>query len=249
MSHDTASSCQPEELLIATIAELLRGSRSIAVGVSSPIPGSAALLTRALSAEPVRVELLESLRGNSLTRGSVELFDRAARGRIDAFFLGGGQIDGQGNINLVGAGDYPASSVRWPGSFGSAYLYFLVPKVILFREEHSRRVLVPRVDFVSAPGVSAPEVYRRGGPHSLVTSMAVFRFLPEPARFRLLSVHAGHTLEEVLENTGFEFDYEANPETTPPPSAETLATIRGPVADEIAEAYPQFAARVFGRSS
>lgn len=239
--------CLPEELLIATIADLLRGSRSIAVGVSSPIPGSAALLTRALSAEPVRVELLESLRGNTFTRGSVELFDRAARGRIDAFFLGGGQIDGQGNINLVGAGDYPRSDVRWPGSFGSAYLYFLVPKVILFREEHSRRVLVPHVDFISAPGVSAPEVYRRGGPHALVTSKAVYRFLPERARFQLRSIHAGHTLEEVLDNTGFEFDYEATPPTTTPPSAETLAKIRGPVADEIAKAYPQFAARVFGQ--
>jgi glutaconate CoA-transferase subunit B len=40
--------------------------------------------------------------------------------------------------------------VRWPGSFGSAYMYFLVPRVILFREEHTRRVMVPKVDFVSA---------------------------------------------------------------------------------------------------
>ena len=54
----------------------------------------------------------------------VELFDCAAQGRVDAFFLGGGQIDGQGNINLVGTGDYPQNDVRWPGSFGSAFLYY-----------------------------------------------------------------------------------------------------------------------------
>lgn len=237
--------CKREELLIATVARLLEGCRSIAVGVSSPIPGSAALLSKALSATPVHVDVLESLEGNSFTRGSVELFDRAAQGRVDAFFLGGGQIDGEANINLVGVGDYPATDVRWPGSFGSAYLYFVVPRVILFREEHSRRVLVPKVDFISAPGVSAPEVYRRGGPHALVTNMAHFAFDRSRARFRLETVHPGHSLEEVMDNTGFEFDHDPAPATTPVPDAEVLDVIRGPVAREIARTYPKFADRVF----
>ena len=89
----------------------------------------------------------------------------AAQGRLDAFFLSGGQIDGQANINLLGIGAYPGGlKQRFPGSFGSAYLYFLVPRVILFREEHTPRVLVPKVDFISSPGTSAPGVYRPGGP-------------------------------------------------------------------------------------
>ena len=237
--------CKREELLIATVARLLEGCRSIAVGVSSPIPGSAALLSKALSSTPVHVDVLESLEGNSFTRGSVELFDRAAQGRIDAFFLGGGQIDGEANINLVGVGDYPTTDVRWPGSFGSAYLYFVVPRVILFREEHSRRVLVPKVDFISAPGVSAPGVYRRGGPHALVTNMAHFAFDKSRARFRLESVHPGHSLEDVVDNTGFEFDHDPAPATTPVPDAAVLDVIRGPVAQEIARTYPKFADRVF----
>ena len=86
----------------------------------------------------LRVSILGSERHNPFTDGGRELFDCAAQGRIDAFFLGGGQIDGSANINLVGVGGYPQSRVRWPGSFGSAYLYFLVPRVILFREEHTR---------------------------------------------------------------------------------------------------------------
>jgi hypothetical protein len=40
------------------------------------------------------------------------------------------------NINLVTIGDYEHPKVRFPGSFGSAYLYYVVPKVILFRVEH-----------------------------------------------------------------------------------------------------------------
>jgi hypothetical protein len=33
---------------------------------------------------------------------------------------------------------------------------------------------------------------------------------------------------------------------TAPPSAETLRIMRGPVAQELTEVYPQFAAAVFG---
>lgn len=237
--------CCPEELLIATLARLLQGCRTIAVGVSSPIPGAAALLARRQSAAPVHVDVLESFNGNSFTEGSVELFDRAAQGRVDAFFLGGGQIDGQANINLVGVGDYPETTVRWPGSFGSAYLYFMVPRVILFREEHTNRVFVPKVDFISAPGVSDPGVYRPGGPHALVTGMACFSFDKTRARFRLESVHPGFSLTDILANTGFEFDHGEEPPATDLPDEETLAVIRGPVAREIAKSYPKFAARVF----
>ncbi len=234
-----------EELLIGVLATLLEGKSHIAVGASSPIPGSAALLTRALSNGATRVTMLGSRRDNGFTDGGRELFDCAAQGRIDAFFLGGGQIDGEGNINLVGNGDYPKSTVRFPGSFGSAYMYFMVPNVILFREEHSPRVLVPRVDFISAPGTSPPGLWRRGGPVALVTGMAAFSFNSDSRRFRLQSVHPGHTVDEVSAATGFDFDCPHPVPTTPGPNLETLALMRGPLAARIAETYPKFAARVF----
>ena len=235
-----------EELLIAAIARLLEGCRNVAVGMLSPIPGAAAMLARA---RDPRVRVLGILSGNAFTDGGVELFDLAAQGRLDAFFLGGGQIDGRGNLNLVGTGGYPRSAVRWPGSFGSAFLYDLVPRVILFREEHSRRVLVPEVDFISAagpaPGPAADHPRRRGGPHALLTNLALFAFDRERGRFRLESVHPGHDLDQVIANTGFDFDRPETVPTTPQPDAETLALIRGPVAREIARTYPRFAARLF----
>ena len=54
------------------------------------------------------VSILGSRRHSSFTDGARELFDCAGQGRIDAFFLSGGQIDGQANINLVGVGDIAA---------------------------------------------------------------------------------------------------------------------------------------------
>jgi len=136
--------------------------------------------------------------------------------------------------------------VRFPGSFGSAYLYYVVPLVILFRLEHSRRTLVPKVDFISAPGTSPPGVYRPGGPIALITNRCVFAFDRQRARFSLESLHPGHSLDEVLDNTGFDFDRPETVPITPAPEPEHLVLMREIVAPLLAEAYQQFAANVFG---
>jgi glutaconate CoA-transferase subunit B len=234
------------EIMIAAIARMLSGLGHIAVGAASPIPGSAALLTRALSQGATRVSLLGSREHNPFTDGGKELFDCAAQGRIDAFFLSGGQIDGAGNINLVGLGPYPEAKVRFPGSFGSAYLYHLVPRVILFREEHSPRTLVETVDFISAAGSSPAGVYRPGGPYALVTGLCVFRFQRQTGRFRLDSVHPGVTAEAVRAATGFAYDSPDQVPETAPLEGEPLALLRRKVAHEVAETYPGFARRTWG---
>ena len=236
----------PEELLIATVADMLDGLGHVAVGAQSPIPGTAALLARARSGGVLRISMLGSETHSPFTDGGRELFDCAAQGRIDAFFLGGGQIDGQANINLVGIGDYPNTKVRFPGSFGSAYLYFLVPRVILFREEHTARVFVNQVDFISAAGSNEVNVHRLGGPYALVTGRCLMRFDKGKKQFTLLSVHAGETVESVSENTGFYFDCPADVPETPSPHADVLRVLRGPIAEELAKTYPAFAERVFG---
>ena len=239
-----------EELLADVICRLIGDARHIAVGAASPIPATAALLAREHAnlhnlAKPY-LSLLGSQAHAFFTDGSRELFDCAGQGRIDVFFLSGGQIDGEGNINLVSVGDYEKPKARFPGSFGSAYLYYVVPRVILFRTEHSRRTLVPKVDFISAPGGSPDNVVRPGGPIALITNRCLFEFDRAQRRFRLGSVHPGHSVEEVVENTGFAFDRSAQVPATPAPSADTLRLMRNVVAPMLAEVYPEFARKVFG---
>ena len=235
-----------EELLICRLADALAGDRHVAVGAASPIPGAAALLAEEEAPGRMQVTVLHSQRFNHFTDGGRELFDCAGQGRIDSFFLGGVQIDGAANINLVGVGDYPQPKKRFPGSFGSAFMYFAVPKVILFREEHSPRSLVEKVDFISAPG-SAPEgVWRRGGPTLLVTGLAVMAFQPERKRFRLESAHPGVTAEEVRAQTGFAFDLPPAVPETPAPTPARLERLRRSIAPKVAEFYPKFAERVWG---
>ncbi|RDV05140.1 CoA-transferase [Undibacter mobilis] len=239
----------PEELLADQIATIIGDVRHVAVGNASPIPAAAALLARERgklqgTGRPY-VSLLGSSQHTFWTDGGRELFDCAGQGRIDVFFLSGGQIDGEGNINLVEIGDHAHPKVRFPGSYGSAHLYYVVPKVILFRTEHSRRTLVPRVDFISAAGRSAPNVHRTGGPVALITNRCLFSFAD--GRFTLKSVHPGHTVEEVIEHTGFDFDRPAQVPETPAPTGETLALLRDKVAPQLEAVYPQFVAKVFGR--
>ena len=236
-----------EEILINAISKNLDGLRHIAVGASSPIPGAAALLARTRSSGSMRVSILGSEDNNFFSDGGKEIFDIAGQGRMDAFFLSGAQIDGKANVNLVAVGDYNQPKARFPGSFGSGYLYFVVPRVILFRLEHTPRTLVKEVDFISAPGFSDDDVYRPGGPYKLITDRCLFHVNKQKKCFELESVQPGHTVDEILEQTGLEFLLPDNevPETETPDDA-TLKVIRGEVAREISEIYPSFASRVFG---
>ncbi len=270
----TEAGCSPEEFLISAMARELEGAGHIAVGALSPIPGSAALLAREIAQqeapgeavrpgvspgnktsgaspdrdkkqEAVQVSITQGEANNPFTDGGRELFDCAGQGRVDVFFLGGAQIDGGANINLLGTGAYPDIDKRFPGSFGSAFMYFVVPKVILFAPEHSSRVLVERVDFISAPGTSPPEVNRPGGPKVLITGRAVMSFDAEKARFRLESVHPGQTAADIRDNTGFDFDAPRDVPETPAPEPERLHLLRSVIGREIGKTYPEFAERVF----
>jgi glutaconate CoA-transferase, subunit B len=111
-------------------------------------------------------------------------------------------------------------------------MYQAVPQVILFREEHSRRVLVPKVEFISAAGK----------PAALVTGKAVFGW---DGRFVLKSFHPGESVESIRAATGFAFGVDASVMETARPSDDDLARLRGVVGKRIAADYPDFAKRIW----
>jgi glutaconate CoA-transferase subunit B len=228
-------------ILISAVADLIGDAKHVATGALSPIPTAAAMLARRRSGGRMRVTVLGSRRNSRFTDGAKELFDSAAQGRIDVFFLSGAQIDGEANINLLSIGDYDRPKARFSGSFGSPYLYMLVPRVILFRPEHDRRAMVPKVDFISAPGWSAPEVYRPGGPAALVTGKCLFDWRKDERRFALRSIHPGESADSIRAATGFDYFEPVMVPQTPQPDAALRAEIRDLVRDEVAEVYPRFA--------
>ena len=188
---------------------------------------------------------MHSQKFNNFTDGSRELFDASAQGRIDTFFLGGVQIDGEANINLVGTGRYPKLDKRFSGSFGSALMYFVVPKIILFREEHTPRTLVKKVDFISAPGTSPSNVFRPGGPKYLITNRALFSFNREDKKFKIEKINPEFSLDEVIKSTGFEFKTNKKLKYFTMPSQKRIDVLRNLIAAKVLNFYPQFAKKIW----
>jgi len=209
------------------IARAVCDGERVGIGVNSPIPAAGVLLARRLHAPSVQVRLRGI--GDAVPFiGSKEFFDLAQRGKLDLFFLSGVQIDPRGRINLHRAGGR-----RFPGAFGSAVLYQVVKKVILFRTDHSPRTFVPRLDFVTADGT----------PHLVVTPKAVLKPNPETGLLELASFHPGESVESVLSATGFDLPVRADVHETEAPTEVELDTMRGPVYEEMEAGFPEYVAR------
>lgn len=216
--------------MAVVIAREVRDGESVGIGVNSPIPAAGALLARHLHAPKVALRL-RGIEDAVPFVGSKEFFDFAQRGRLDLFFLSGVQIDPRGWINL-----HQAGGRRFPGAFGSAVLYPVVKRVILFRTEHSPRVFVPKLDFVTAAG----------RPHLVVTPKAVLQ-PGSDGLLELASWHPGETAETVRAATGFELRLAPGAGETRAPSEAELGTLRDQVYPELAEGFPEFIGRLSRR--
>ena len=118
------------EILISEICNMLKNSTAIGVGVLSPIPGAASILAKIEAEDKKRVIILGSEQAPYAPESATEIFDIAAQGKLDSFFLSGGQIDGHANINLNCLTSENKINKRWSGAFGSPFLYMVVPQVI-----------------------------------------------------------------------------------------------------------------------
>ena len=134
----------------------------------------------------------------------------AQRGEIDAGFLGGAQIDPYGNLNSTCIGPYDRPETRFSGSGGANGIATYCDTVIVMK--HEKRRFVEKVDYCTSPGwIDGPgRRARRGldeskGPRAVVTEYGVFRF-GEDKRMYLAELFPGATVEDVLNNTGFDID-------------------------------------------
>lgn len=151
--------------------------------------------------------------------------------RLDIFFGGGLQIDKYGNCNLICIGDWEKPALRGPGTVGLPFLP-LAGRVVIYTTSHNARTLVEKVDFNSGPGYldGSKSLAERGlpgsGPALVVTPLCAMDFDEETRIMRLKSLHPGVTLEQVIENTGFQLVIPDNVPTTPEPTEAELASLR-----------------------
>lgn len=156
------------------------------------------------------------------------VFDLVWSGRRHVM-MGPSQLDRFGNANISAIGDYERPTrqllgVRGaPGNTVNHATSYWVPK-------HSPRTFVEHVDMVSGVGYDSaakagPAAERYLDLRRVVSNLGVFDFATPDHRMRLVSVHPGVSVEEVVAATGFDLHIESVV-TTREPTEEEMRLLR-----------------------
>ena len=132
------------------------------------------------------------------------------RGLADVGFIGGAQIDQFANVNSTVIGDYRSPKVRLPGSGGANDIASHAKKILIIAR-HEKRRFPERCDFITSPGyIDGPEGRKNAGlpvpyPNIIaVTDMTVMSIDKATGRLGVDKLMPGVTLDDVLQNTGFQ---------------------------------------------
>jgi glutaconate CoA-transferase, subunit B len=216
------------DMMIVTMARLLKDAENAFMGVASNLPFFAIWLARKLYNPNLtwlnipgrinpspdfapRTTVHDQLYNGRASITLAEIFDMSARGELDVAFLSGVQIDRYGNFNLSHIAEGKRIKAQFTGGAGSALIYPNTKRVILWRTRHDRRTFIDKCPIVTASG----NAYR------VVTPLAVFR--KENGSLVLDTIHPYSSYEEVRENTGFPV---SPAPFTSPPMEEELNLIR-----------------------
>ena len=232
------------ELLAVLLSREVRDGEISACGALSQIPATALLLAQELHAPNAELIILNTVFKTFHT--SRQFHFLAQRGELGLFFASGVQIDRFGNYNLHQLGpDLDRPKVRFPGGYGGGLIYYAARRTVVFRTEHTPRSLVERVDYISATGSSPSGTLRLGNPSKLLTPKAIFRFDKDAGCFKLDTIHAPYSLEDIRANTGFDLGVTGPVAATAPPTSEELQVLRQVIRPKMIETgtYAKWAER------
>jgi glutaconate CoA-transferase subunit B len=251
MNHAESQDYKPAELLICTASRLMLDNTTAFIGTG--IPMLAASLAQRMHAPnlvtifefggtgalldelPIAVGGQSTFQRAIAATGICDVMETAQRGFIEYGFLGGAQIDPFGNLNSTVIGDYRHPKVRLPGSGGGNDVGSHCWQTIAIMRHDTRR-FVEDVDFITTPGyLSGPGAREAAGlppdtgPFRVVSNLAVLGFHPQSKRMMLLATQPGVSVEDVIENTGFDLVIAEQVESNPPPTEEELQLLRGEI--------------------
>jgi glutaconate CoA-transferase subunit B len=239
--------CTSSELMIINASRLLRDGDVVFVGVGQPnLACNLAKRTHApnlvmiyeagvIGAEPARLPL--SIGDPTLVSGSlsvVSMYDIFSnylqRGNVDVGFMGGAQIDKYGNINATVIGDYHHPKVRLPGSGGSQEIAAWADRCYIITP-HQKRRFPERVEFLTSAGFMSGSGERQraglrgGGISAVVTDVGILE-PDDTGELTLTALHAGRTVEQARENTGWDLKVAPVLRTSDPVTEHELTILR-----------------------
>jgi acyl CoA:acetate/3-ketoacid CoA transferase beta subunit len=222
------------DVCAAALAEVFRGDGEIVANPIGPLPRVAGRLARA-TFEPLLL-LLDRDAFFVGPDGEVEgwnpyrrMFDVVWSGRRHVV-MGAGQLDRYGNQNLSAIGPDPARPSRQLLGFRGAPGNTINHPTSYWIARHSPRVLVQKVDVICGIGYDraaalGPDASRFHEIRRVVTDLAVLDFATPDHRMRLVSVHPGVSVAEVVAATGFELVIGPDVPSTTVPDDDTLALL------------------------
>ncbi|NVM02002.1 MAG: hypothetical protein HWN67_06680 [Candidatus Helarchaeota archaeon] len=247
------------EIMVTTLAGYIKDGDVMFQGAATPMPMVAIELARATHAKdityfsglglnphkPINFEdfmvrgITEVIKEIKVTNHMYarEMWDQWQKGRLSLEFLRPAQIDKNWNCNnTVIYGEeknYHKPKVRLPGGMAVSDALNLMKKVVLYTPRHMKRTFVENVDFIMCKGYPNSEwrkKHRMGsGPIAMVTNLCVFEPDPNTGMMAIKSLHPGVTLDNVLENTGFDPIRPKSIPITPIPTSEQLELIRNKI--------------------
>jgi len=236
------------EMMIAVAARMLKGARTVFVGVG--LPNIACNLARytvapdleliyesgVYGARPERLPL--SIGDPTLVSGATSVVSMAdlfglylQRGLVEIALLGGAQIDRHGNLNSTVIGDYAKPKTRLPGSGGALEIATNAQRTFTIMRL-KRRAFVEKLDFLTSPGhLTGGDSRARlglpgGGPELVITDKAILNFANPEREMQLSALFPGVAAKDVQEEVGWPLRLAQTIEDIIAPTAEELRLIR-----------------------
>ncbi|MCD4675223.1 MAG: 3-oxoacid CoA-transferase [Desulfobacula sp.] len=238
----------PSELLICLASRVMEDGTTAFIGTG--IPMLAASLAQNMHAPnlvpvfefggtgaileklPLAVGDMRTYNKAVAASGICDVMETAQRGFVEFGFLGGAQIDCYGNLNSTVIGEHSKPKVRLPGSGGANDVGSCCWRTIAIMR-HDKRRFMEKIDFLTTPGyLSGPGAREEAGlpvnsgPYRVVTNLCVMDYEEKSKRMRLLSLNPGVTVENVIENTGFELLMAEKITFNEPPKEQELKILR-----------------------
>lgn len=231
------------DLMACCIAREIENGDSVAQGIATPLVSAGYLLAKNTHAPDLlllyTIGNTLSLDGGSMSLTNFEATTIGKSSRRVTFpeiscellptlkpkeFFRPAQVDREGNFNNVVISDYHKPTLRLPGAAGIPDVTCFYPRIYLYVPRHNKKVFVEKVDFVSGLGSSLRRDSRDSArPIRIISNLCILDI--KHGKAILSSIHPGVSVDEVINNTGFEIESPSNMEKTLPPTEKDLEVL------------------------